>query len=63
MGVQQPFGQWGGGQYGDQKIKDIKPLKGGKGGPLGKIDLESYLEGSYLPLFLVIILAFVLKIR
>lgn len=63
MGAQQPFGQWGGGQYGDQKIKDIKPLKGGKGGPFGKLDLESYLEGSYMPLVLVIILAFLIKIR
>jgi hypothetical protein len=63
MGAQQPLGQ-----FGDPKIKDIKPINGvkgpvGKGGGLGKLDFESYLEGSYLPLIFVIILAFVLKIR
>lgn len=58
MGGQRPTG---GGQYGD--VKDIKAVKGGKGGKLDKFDLEQYLEGSYIPLFIVIILAFVLKIR
>jgi hypothetical protein len=63
MGGQRPMAPYGGGKFGEGAIKDVKAMKGGKGGKLDKFDLEQFLEGSYVPLFIVIILAFVLKIR
>ena len=48
-------------KYGKPMSKDKNKNKDG-GGMFGDIDFEAITQGSYIPLFIVIILAFVLRI-
>lgn len=49
-------------KYGKPISKDKKDKDKDRGGMFGDIDFEAMTQGSYIPLFIVIILAFVLRV-